>query len=193
MQTGGTYPVTLTPGFSNKARFEYWRVWIDINGDFDFEDPNEEVFAANNIKTAVTGNLTLPENATPGLTRMRVSMKNTAAPLPCENFARGEVEDYTVNIQPPGTRLLAGNDENITVQPDFTLYPNPASDKLTLLISGWETATTVKVYDITGLLIRHFEAFNGIRDINISSMNPGIYLFIVSDGMTLKTRKLVIK
>jgi hypothetical protein len=185
--------VTLTPGFSNKSRFEYWRVWIDFNSDFDFTDANEEVFAANNTKNTATGSLTIPTTGVnTGLTRMRVSMKNAAAPLPCENFARGEVEDYTVNILPVAPVSWQGNDENVPVLPDFIMYPNPASDKLTLLLSGWDSGATVKIYDITGKVVRQFEALNGTREMNISVMNPGIYLFMVSDGKELKVKKLVI-
>jgi|GEM_PF-2607663 len=93
----GAHSVTLTPGFSGSAYKEYWAVWIDFNGDKDFADSGEQVFAGNGT-AAVSGSITVPAGAPQGQTRMRVAMKYNAAPANCETFSYGEVEDYTVNI-----------------------------------------------------------------------------------------------
>ena len=98
MQEGSTVNVSLTPGYSGSAYTEYWKIWIDYNGDHDFEDPGEEVFSGFSNST-VTGSFTVQ----PGVditTRMRVSMKYGSYPSPCETFSYGEVEDYTADIIP---------------------------------------------------------------------------------------------
>ncbi len=95
---GATVNVTLTPTFPSSSYTEYWRVWIDINHDGDFDDTGEQVFAATSSST-VSGTLTIPATALTGSTRMRVTMKYNAAPTPCETFSYGEVEDYTITIQ----------------------------------------------------------------------------------------------
>ncbi|MCB9341496.1 MAG: hypothetical protein H6577_25520 [Lewinellaceae bacterium] len=101
----GTTPFQLTTGFSYFTWDEYWRVWIDLNHDGDFEDAGEKVFEgiktkpANGTPTAtLNGNLTIPASAMTGNTRMRVTMKRGAYATPCETIAFGEIEDYTVNI-----------------------------------------------------------------------------------------------
>ena len=102
---GDTVNVTLTPGFSGSTYTEYWKIWIDYNGDHDFEDPGEEVFSGVGSST-VTGSFTV----SPGIdvvTRMRVSMKYAAYPTPCEAFTYGEVEDYTANITSAGLPPVA--------------------------------------------------------------------------------------
>jgi secreted PhoX family phosphatase len=102
LSAGQTYNIRLTPGFSGSTYQEYFKVWIDYNGDCDFSDANELVFDAGaTSNSAVSGTVTIPTGVT-GTTRMRVSMKYNGASTACENFQDGEVEDYTVNITTGG-------------------------------------------------------------------------------------------
>lgn len=100
VNAGQSYSLSLTPGFSGSAYAEYFKVWIDFNKDCDFDDAGELVYDAGSTSTtAVTGSIAIPA----GLdvtTRMRVSMKYNGGPTACENFADGEVEDYTIKISP---------------------------------------------------------------------------------------------
>jgi PKD repeat protein len=93
---GDTVNVSLTPVFPGGTYTEYWRVWIDYNIDGDFDDAGEEVFS-DSSSTTVTGTFDVPAIAG-GITRMRVSMKYSAYPAPCETFTYGEVEDYSIEI-----------------------------------------------------------------------------------------------
>jgi vibriolysin len=102
LNRGGTFNVSLTPGFPGIGRTEYWKIWIDYNGDRDLVDVGEEVFNASG-NSMVTGSFTVPGNTIIGDTLMRVSMKYGSFPTPCETFAYGEVEDYTANISCTGT------------------------------------------------------------------------------------------
>jgi carboxypeptidase T len=107
IRKGDEISVALTPGFARidssmlmlnpHVYEEHWKVWIDLNHDGDFDDPEENVFSEVGANT-VTGNFTIPESALSGPTRMRISMQNERDPLPCGSFPNGEVEDYTVNI-----------------------------------------------------------------------------------------------
>lgn len=95
---GNSYNVSLLPGFKGNTYTEYWKVWIDFNGDNDFDDAGEEVFSGSG-KSAITGNLTIPSTASTGTTRMRVVMKYNGAPPSAGNIGDGEGGDYTINIQ----------------------------------------------------------------------------------------------
>jgi PKD repeat protein len=96
LDAGNTVNVSLTPGFSGSTYTEYWKIWIDYNGDHDFEDAGEEVFSGYGSST-VTGSFTVASGVDI-VTRMRVSMKYASYPTPCETFTYGEVEDYTADI-----------------------------------------------------------------------------------------------
>ncbi len=97
---GGSVDFTLTPGFISGTWSEFWRIWIDINKDDDFNDAGELVFSSpSGSSAAITGTLNIPEIASLGQTRMRVAMRFGSLPTSCGTFS-GEVEDYTVDIQP---------------------------------------------------------------------------------------------
>ena len=102
--TSGANSITLTPGFSNGSYTEHWAVWIDYNGDGDFDDAGENVVSGVSGKAAVTALITPPASAAGITTRMRVAMKyNQAVTASCTNITSGEVEDYTVTIAGSGT------------------------------------------------------------------------------------------
>jgi len=115
---GNTYPICLEPGFANNTAYTvYWRIWIDYNGDQDFEDPGEFV-AYGNGYTTLCGNITLPGNCVcPGITtRMRVAMSYGGyAGNSCCIYSYGEVEDYCINISPTFT---GGGSNSLVALPD---------------------------------------------------------------------------
>ncbi|NIO80981.1 MAG: PKD domain-containing protein, partial [Candidatus Aminicenantes bacterium] len=111
---GGTVNVSLTPGFPGSSYTEYWRIWIDYNGDHDFEDTGEQVFSGSG-SSVVTGSFTVPGSTIIGDTRMRVSMSYSSYPPVCGSFSYGEVEDYTANISGEGLPPVADFTASATV------------------------------------------------------------------------------
>jgi chitodextrinase len=99
MTAGTGYSFTLTPGFASTTYSEYWKIWVDLNGDGDFDDSGETLYTSAASKVAVSGTATIPSGTAPRTTRMRISMKyNAVQTSSCEAFSYGEVEDYTVVI-----------------------------------------------------------------------------------------------
>jgi vibriolysin len=117
LTAGGNASVYLTPGFSGSTYTEYWKIWIDYNGDHDFTDTGEEVFSGSGSST-VSGSFTVASGID-RVTRMRVTMKYSGAPTSCETFTYGEVEDYTADINPgtpqPPTAAFTGTPTTVTV------------------------------------------------------------------------------
>lgn len=97
-KTNHKYLYTLTPGFPSSQFNQAWRVWIDLNQDGDFDDPGEMIIQAGPSALAMSGLFTMPANALPGATMMRVSMSFSSFPNACGNFSFGEVEDYCIHI-----------------------------------------------------------------------------------------------
>ncbi len=95
---GQTYLLNITPGLSWSGYLPnvYCRAWIDYNGNKIFE--NAELVFQNINVNPFSANIRVPSSAINGNVRMRVALKWGGYPEPCEIFARGEVEDYTLNI-----------------------------------------------------------------------------------------------
>ncbi|WP_052503452.1 M4 family metallopeptidase [Lacinutrix sp. Hel_I_90] len=96
---GSTHTVTITPTWTGTKYNEAFAVWIDYNGDKDFDDSGEQlgtVAPNQNATSSIT--FTVPTTASATSTRMRVSMQYNAVPTACQSFTYGEVEDYTINI-----------------------------------------------------------------------------------------------
>jgi GEVED domain/CARDB len=119
---GQSYPLTITAGlsWSGVSNNAYCRAWIDWNGDNTFQ--NSELVAASSSTNPFIGYVRVPDNVTVGDKRMRIAMKLGEFPTVCENFAGGEVEDYTVTVAEPtqttGYDLIVSN---LTVPPRLTL------------------------------------------------------------------------
>jgi len=181
---GSSNTITLTPYFVGKDQREFWRIWIDFNGDGDFDDADEQVFVANNKKSVVTGTLNIPAAAS-GQTRMRVTMKNGSSPSPCEAFGGGEVEDYTVDFGGAAS-FVRDNDFNLNI------YPNPASNILNVNILSNKETINIKIYNSLGKIMDDFNVESRDAQINISSYSKGLY-FIGADDGEQNTRKKFVK
>lgn len=95
------YELSLTPGFviEGDSYPESWRVFIDWNGDGDFDDASEKHYVGLS-ETTIKYNLKAPANAVSGLTKMRVTMDFFGGKQnPCLEINSGEVEDYLVYIK----------------------------------------------------------------------------------------------
>lgn len=182
LAAGSSNSITLTPGYSGKSEREFWRIWIDLNADGDFEDTGEEVFAANNKKGATSGTLTIPSGVS-GQTRMRISMKNGAVPTPCETFNGGEVEDYTIDFGNGSSNLVRSADL------DMIVYPNPARNVLNVQMTSPIITINIKVYDALGKVVKDFTVSELRYQLDLSNYANGIYYIGADNGQqnVLKT------
>ncbi len=108
VQPGMTYPISLSVIWGGSFNYTgYCNVFIDYNRNGNWDLPDELVFGGNYDATTIStiiGNVTVPYTAIPGLTRMRVVVResgNATTTTPCGTYGWGETEDYTVRIIPP--------------------------------------------------------------------------------------------
>jgi len=110
LTAGLPYPIELTPGFESNAFQQYWLIWIDINRNGVFDEPEEIVFDTEAISSQVIRDTITLSNVTEGNTRLRVSMRFLEAAPVCGNFLNGEVEDYCVQLEVDSTICLPPSD-----------------------------------------------------------------------------------
>jgi len=174
MNKNNSYNITIYPTWSGETYSEGYSVWIDYNQDGDFEDADEQVFTnAATTNTSINGSFTVPSDANSGSTRMRVSMQYDNIPISCGNFNYGEVEDYTIVI---------GSKSNLSIN-DINIFPNPANDLITIYLKGMEDNSLVKIYSITGSLVKELRISEFENKINISDIPNGVYqLSLIKNG-----------
>jgi hypothetical protein len=185
----GTYSISLTPGFAGTSYYEYFKVWIDFNGNGNFDEPEELAYnQGTGSNTTTSGTITIPSNIATGSVKMRVGMSyvglfNTGAqPTACGTYDYGEVEDYCVTLDPTvGISDLNSHES-------FIFYPNPAENLVSLSTPTNSKKFEVRAFDCNGKLVL---AARNTKSIDISNWNSGIYLFQVITEKELIQTKII--
>jgi len=154
------YLISLAP--KNRERVYNWAIWIDLNDDKDFEDPNELIYKTEEHGN-VRGSLKI-EGDYFGSTRMRVMMSEDSIAGSCDDFFKGEVKDYSVNFE-KSTGM-----ENTKNEPLF--YPNPASNYV--IFNGYFD----QMLDYCGKAV---DVLPDNYRIDISRLSNGIYFVKIND------------
>lgn len=101
-----TYAVSINQSSCGGAYTAYASVFIDFNQNGLLTDPGERFDLTAQNPGGLgnhTANITIPSNALPGTTRMRVVLDEawtSSALLPCGTYGYGETEDYNITILP---------------------------------------------------------------------------------------------
>ena len=196
---GSSNAIVITPAWNGSALYEAYAVWIDFNQDGDFNDNGELVCSKPKTRAkSVSGFLNIPTTALTGTTRMRISMKNTMLPSPCEIFPYGEVEDYTVNITGSTAKPDTVTNESIALsvtdnkledtKVSFKLYPNPVQGDV-LNISNLKESSDFRIFNLMGqeLVRNHIENDAAY----VGNLNAGVYLIEVKDGFSTTTKPFI--
>ncbi len=194
---GETYATILTPGFDGQTFDEFFKIWIDLDQDGTFSNDEELLSSEQGSSAPVEGDLTIPEDALLGATRMRVAMKYVGGfGIPddvstCETFNWGETEDYCITI----ADVTSVNENKGVVA--FGLYPNPSGNifnldfNLTRSVSGENVV--FRIFDISGKEVKALRVNEGLQQINVSELENGMYIFRLQtvDGKDLRSGKWV--
>ncbi len=75
------------------------------------------------------------------------------------------------------------------------IYPNPANDNITIQIKGNMVLSDVNIYDLSGKLLfrkSFISGHNSIINLNISTLNAGIYFVELNSEAATATKKLIV-
>jgi PKD repeat protein len=186
---GNQVSVALDP-FDSKNR-NFWRIWIDFNGDGDFDDSDETLLAGNNKKGTYADYINIPSYVQPGITRMRITMQTGSSPASCDDGFSGEVEDYDVNIIAGGIIGLRDPGQNAEPAWDLKIFPNPVKDILNVQTSLVESGASLRIYSLLGREMLWLPVLSDYTEIDIVTFEKGLYFLVYESGGRMQVRKFV--
>ncbi|AUC16201.1 hypothetical protein BTO06_13975 [Tenacibaculum sp. SZ-18] len=201
INAGDSYQISVS--FDPDGFRDHCYVFIDWNQDFNFDVTTEryDLGSISGTPGTRTANITVPNNAINGNTRMRVIIQYfdnnnfvlTDGACDSDHASEwGETEDYTVNVINATASI---DDFDFT---NFKVYPNPSNGNFNVTFEVVNTEkVNIKLFDIQGRLVEERDYKNiptvFSEELNLNSVNAGLYLLQVQNGDKRTTRKLVIK
>lgn len=73
----------------------------------------------------------------------------------------------------------------------LNIYPNPVTSDRIYITSKSSQTKEVEIYDVLGKKI--LQAVVSTKELNVSSLTPGVYIIKIKEGEATATRKLVVK
>lgn len=72
----------------------------------------------------------------------------------------------------------------------LTLYPNPNNTGKVYITSRLNLDKKVEVFDVLGKKVIDVTLYS--KELNISNLNPGVYIIKIKEGEAASTRKLIV-
>jgi ligand-binding sensor domain-containing protein len=97
------------------------------------------------------------------------------------------ISAYSLNLDD----IVAVAENTDATQIDFTYYPNPVQEKITIRSS--KKITGVSIFDLNGRELRNFKIAteSGSVSLNLTDLLPGTFLIRVDNKGTTSTRKFI--
>ncbi len=73
----------------------------------------------------------------------------------------------------------------------LNLYPNPVSNSKVFITSKSGQDKDISIYDVLGKLI--FQTVLTSKELNVASLNSGVYIITIKEGDASATRKLIVR
>ena len=186
---GLSYSLTVTTNTNNIIS-----AWIDYNRNNIYEASEWYQVCTTSASTVPnTINFTVPGNATPGITGMRIRSRGTGntngAADACTDFFSGESEDYEITILDSITGINPSNQLN-----QIKLYPKLTSGIVTIDMGQHVDNALLSLIDITGKEVEKIKLNNtAIQTVDFSSYADGIYFLRINTANEVFSDKIVIR
>ena len=170
-------------------------VWVDYNQNGAFEHSEwKQISLDTKIDSDYVTALTIPSSAPSGLTIMRIRSRYTGDSNDsldaCINFSSGETEDYYLGVN------YAVGIQKANTKAAFSIYPNPAGDKLKVWVLNYHSPEEVSIgiYNLNGekILTENLLSGENFSELDITGIPEGIYFVRVEQLKNAQVKKLVI-
>ncbi|MBR6291560.1 MAG: fibronectin type III domain-containing protein [Bacteroidales bacterium] len=101
--------------------------------------------------------------------------------------------DVTTEDRVPFTTLNSSEGIYDVESGTLTLYPNPASEKVTMTVTGFEGTVEVEIVDMNGRRVANYTTMDSELTINVNDLSQGAYFVRVTGDTHTAVRKLIVK
>ncbi|HXP50234.1 MAG TPA: T9SS type A sorting domain-containing protein, partial [Bacteroidia bacterium] len=83
--------------------------------------------------------------------------------------------------------------DNITANSNISIYPNPSNGIITVSIPSANEANTLRITDMIGNEIVKSQMKDVTKNLDLSSLQKGLYTITISNGTEKHIQKLIIQ
>ncbi len=98
---------------------------------------------------------------------------------------------FTLTVSAQEGRTQQSSKLQETTIEGLSFYPNPVSNGKVYISSKSSLAKEIIIFDIVGKIV--LQTTISSKELNVSSLSPGIYMIKIKEGEATATRKLIIK
>ncbi|MCB0443630.1 MAG: T9SS type A sorting domain-containing protein [Flavobacterium sp.] len=98
---------------------------------------------------------------------------------------------FTLTTSAQDIKSQQPNKTQETTIEGLSFYPNPVSNGKVYITSKSSLSKEVTIFDILGKVV--LQSTINSKELNVSSLSPGIYMIKIKEGEATATRKLIIK
>ncbi|MBC7696559.1 MAG: T9SS type A sorting domain-containing protein [Burkholderiales bacterium] len=214
-----TNTLTYTHTLANNASYYYYLKITQADGDLIYTSPiwykrNDAVtqyppvsdFTTANSNTVCAKTFTLTDNSTNSPTSWSWYMPGTTTPIsslqnPVITYTSSGIKNITLiatNASGSGTPVTQTISVNTCTgiqqlkKEQISIYPNPASNYVTISIDNLIEYVNIKLIDVLGNEIVSSLFQKSISQLNISAVPSGIYSLIITDSKNNTFTKLLV-
>ena len=83
--------------------------------------------------------------------------------------------------------------QTVTSIEELSFYPNPVSNGKIYITSKSSQSKDVIIYDVLGKKVLQATLNVNVKELNIATLSPGVYIIKIKEGEATATRKLIVK
>jgi hypothetical protein len=97
---------------------------------------------------------------------------------------------FSVSLSAQDTKQQAKLQESSVIE-GFNLYPNPVTNGKVYVSTKNDSDKEIIIFDLLGK--RVLQILISSKELNVSSLNPGVYIIKINEDNATATRKLIVR